>query len=198
MPDLEFCHYYGVPSQYKKYKNFSNLLYHEKNHGIPAEWNFFATSHDKSPFDGIGGTTRRLVSHTSLQMNQILNINEMFDCCQEKITGIVFLKNIQSQIIKHIVSFNLNKWYRKDQNIHGSRVHNCFTPVDGAMKTRLISADDLHTATQPSFESEKDVAHINLGLYVAWIYDSDWYIGIEVTAKHSVGPQERQLLGSSI
>ena len=43
---------------------------------------------------------------------------------------------------------------------------------------RLISADDLHTATEPSFESDIYVAHLNPGLYVAYIYDFDCYVGI--------------------
>ncbi|ESO09020.1 hypothetical protein HELRODRAFT_168952 [Helobdella robusta] len=30
--------------------------------GLKAEWHFFATSHGKSPCDGIGGTTKRLVA----------------------------------------------------------------------------------------------------------------------------------------
>ena len=98
--------------------------------------------------------------------------------CKEKITGIVFLKNIQSQTMKHIVSFNLNKRYEQAQNIHGSSVHNRFTQVDGAMEMRLVSADDLHTATEPSFESDIYEAHLNPGLYVACIYDFDCYIGI--------------------
>ena len=44
--DLEFCHYYsdGASSQHKTYKNFANLIYHEKNHGIPTEWHFFNIS----------------------------------------------------------------------------------------------------------------------------------------------------------
>ena len=43
---LEFCHYYsdGASSQHKTYKNFANLVYHEKNHGIPTEWHFFKIS----------------------------------------------------------------------------------------------------------------------------------------------------------
>ena len=96
--DLEFFHYYsvGATSQYKNYKNLVNLFYNEKNHDIPAEWHFFATSHGKSQYDGIRGTLKCLVFHASLQMNQILNINKMFDWCQGNITGIVFLKNIQS------------------------------------------------------------------------------------------------------
>ena len=50
LPNLEFCHYYsdGALSQYKNYKNSANLLFHEQDHGIPAEWHFFATSHGKS------------------------------------------------------------------------------------------------------------------------------------------------------
>lgn len=55
-----------------------NLLYNEKDHGIPADWHFFATPHGKNPCDGIGGTIKPLVSHASFQMNEILNINEMF------------------------------------------------------------------------------------------------------------------------
>ena len=37
-----------------------------------------------------------------------------FDWCLENITRIVFLKNIQSQIMKYIVSFNLRQevWAR--------------------------------------------------------------------------------------
>ncbi|KAJ8943495.1 hypothetical protein NQ318_016275 [Aromia moschata] len=32
-----------------------NLLYHEEDFGIKAEWNFFATAHGKGACDGIGG-----------------------------------------------------------------------------------------------------------------------------------------------
>ena len=42
---------------------------------------FFATSHGKSPCDGIGGTMKRLVTRASLHVtekNQILNPNQMF------------------------------------------------------------------------------------------------------------------------
>ena len=137
-----------------------NLLYYEKDHGISAEWHFFTTSHGKGPCDGIGGTVKLLVYHASLQMNKILNINEMVDWCQENITEIVFLKNIQSPIKEYIVPFNLYKRYGQAQQIHDWRVHHHFTPVDGVTEIRLISADDLQTAIQPSFEYDRDVAHI--------------------------------------
>jgi len=51
----------------------------------------FATSHGKSPCDGIGGTVKRLTAKASLQRpveRQILNSREMFNFCTESIPGI--------------------------------------------------------------------------------------------------------------
>ena len=39
----------GAASQYKNCKNFSNLVFHKDDFGLKAEWNFFATSHGKTP-----------------------------------------------------------------------------------------------------------------------------------------------------
>ena len=44
-----------------------NLCYHKEDFGVPAEWHFYATSHDKGPCDGIGGTVKHLAAKTSLQ-----------------------------------------------------------------------------------------------------------------------------------
>ena len=67
-PNLDLLYYSdGAPSQYKNYKTFSNLCYHLQDYGIQAEWYFFATSHGKSPCDGIGCTVKRLVARASLQ-----------------------------------------------------------------------------------------------------------------------------------
>ena len=48
----------GAASQYKNFKNFVNLCYHEIDHGIQAQWHFFATSHRKSPCDEIRGAIK--------------------------------------------------------------------------------------------------------------------------------------------
>ena len=58
----------GTGSQYKSYKKFANLCYHKADFGVDAGWNFFATSHGKSPCDGIGGTLKRHFACASLQM----------------------------------------------------------------------------------------------------------------------------------
>ena len=85
---------YGAASQYKNYKNFSNVCNHENDHGLKAEWHFFATSHGKSPCDGIGGTVKHLVARASLQAtvdHHILTAREMFKWCEEHIMGINIL-----------------------------------------------------------------------------------------------------------
>ena len=68
----------GAASQYKNYKNY-NLCFHVADHQVTAASNyFFATSHGKSPCDGIGGTIKRLVARASQQATkegQILTPN---------------------------------------------------------------------------------------------------------------------------
>ena len=88
-------HYFsdGCAGQYKNCKNFWNLCLHISDCGVKCAWNFFATSHGKSPFDGIGETVKRLVTRASLQQpisNQIVTAEKMFECCVEEIKGIDF------------------------------------------------------------------------------------------------------------
>ena len=40
---------------------------HSHDFGIEATWSFFATSHGKSPCDGIGGTVKRSTAMESLR-----------------------------------------------------------------------------------------------------------------------------------
>ena len=51
----------GCATQYKK-----NLIFHQEDFHVQAEWNFFATSHGKNACDGVGGTIKRLAAHASL------------------------------------------------------------------------------------------------------------------------------------
>ncbi|XP_060780327.1 uncharacterized protein LOC132888272 [Neoarius graeffei] len=55
LPHLKKVLYFsdGAASQYKNYKNFSNLLHHQNDFNLEAEWHFFATSHRKSPCDEV-------------------------------------------------------------------------------------------------------------------------------------------------
>ena len=53
---VQHIHYMsdGASSQYKNCKNFYDLTMHEQDFAISADWSFFATSHGKGPYDGIG------------------------------------------------------------------------------------------------------------------------------------------------
>ena len=95
-PQLHKIMYFsdGAASQYKNCKNLINLANHETDFAINAEWHFFATSHGKSPYDGIGGTVKRLVAHASLQAttsNQIVSPHQMFKWVIDNIFGIRFI-----------------------------------------------------------------------------------------------------------
>lgn len=59
----------GAPQQFKNFKNFTNLYYHEDDFSVPAEWNFFAPAHGKSPCDSLGGTIKRMAARASLQLS---------------------------------------------------------------------------------------------------------------------------------
>ena len=74
----------GYAGQYKNKKNLYNLCQHQKEFGLQAEWNFFATSHGKSPCDGLGGTIKRITARTNLQRpkeHHILTPSDMFNFC---------------------------------------------------------------------------------------------------------------------
>jgi hypothetical protein len=66
-------------------------MQHEVDFGAPCAWHFFATSHGKSPCDGIGGTVKRLTARASLQRplnHQILTPQDMFEFAQINMHGI--------------------------------------------------------------------------------------------------------------
>ena len=82
----------GCAAQYKNCKHFFNLCHHKNDFSVDSVWNFFATSHSKSPCDGIGGTVKRQTAQASLQRtvpDQILYAKDM-KFCEESINGIKF------------------------------------------------------------------------------------------------------------
>ncbi len=69
----------GAGSQYKNKFNFLNLLNHEKDFGIKAEWHFFATAHGKGACDGIGGSVKRSARRASLQNKTIVTTQKLYE-----------------------------------------------------------------------------------------------------------------------
>ena len=93
-PAITKIHYFldGCAAQYKNCKHFFNLCHHQNDFSVDSVWNFFATSHSKSPCVGIDGTVKRPTAQASLQRpvtNQILCAKDM-KFCEESINGIKF------------------------------------------------------------------------------------------------------------
>ena len=66
----------GCGGQYKNYKSLKNLCLYKQDFGLDAEWIFSATSHGKSPCDGIGGSVKYHAAKRSFPRpmnNQILD-----------------------------------------------------------------------------------------------------------------------------
>ena len=77
-------------------------------------WNFFATSHGKSTFDGIGGTATQLATNKSLmatEKNQILMPLDLFDWASKNVCNIDFIYISAEEITEHCQKNNLNERY---------------------------------------------------------------------------------------
>ncbi|ESO10181.1 hypothetical protein HELRODRAFT_168053 [Helobdella robusta] len=145
--------------------------------GLKAEWHFFATSHGKSPCDGIGGTTKRLVARASLQAStkdQILNARDFYTYADAKINGIKFFW-VDKIEIKDLLEM-LEKRFRSADKIKGCRSHHSFIPDknDQLLMKRLSS--DLFGYNFNKNESE-DNDDYQPGRFVALVYDKKWYLG---------------------
>ena len=60
---FDMVHYWsdGPSSQFKNQYNFTNLLLHQRDHGMPADWNFFTTSHRKGENNTAGADIKNAV-----------------------------------------------------------------------------------------------------------------------------------------
>ena len=81
LPQIRKLEYFsdGCAGQYKNKKNFYNLCQHEKDFGLEGTWNFFATSHGKSPCDGIDGTVESHCQSKSAKTKRESYINTTTD-----------------------------------------------------------------------------------------------------------------------
>jgi hypothetical protein len=79
----------GADSQYQNFKKFINLLHHKQDFNLDGEWHFFATSHGKGPFDGIGGTLKRLALRANLQIAATIQTPQaLFQWCESNVKNI--------------------------------------------------------------------------------------------------------------
>ena len=163
----------GAASQYKNYKNLSNLCWHVRYHQLEAEWHFFATSHRKSPCDGIGGTVKRLVARASLQAtveNHILTAEQMYEYSNTNISGMKFFYVSENDVLQNLSKFDPTKRFASSKT---------FVPVsESRCAMKRISNDVESTYITVSMEQDQSFGKdYQVGKYVACMYDQEWYIG---------------------
>ncbi|CAH1104638.1 unnamed protein product [Psylliodes chrysocephalus] len=147
----------GAASQYKNRYNLLNLLHHEDDFQIPAEWHFFATSHGKGPSDGLGGALKRKVDRANLQSkaeDQIQTPDELFQWAKEHVHGICchFVSNEQIQRTQK----KLNQRFKNALPVQGIR--NCHAAIP-------ISSDVIRVKTLSSSEQGQDFRLKNTDIY---------------------------------
>ena len=102
LPNIKIVYFNdGCAGQYINRKHLYNLYHHLSDFGIEAVWNFLATSHGKSPCDGIG--VKRVTARASLQRpkeGQILLPIQMFNFCSTtaSLTTIKFFYISKAQV----------------------------------------------------------------------------------------------------
>lgn len=147
-PDVNKIYYFsdGAPQQFKNFKNFVNLYYHEEDFKIYAEWHFFASYHGKGPCDGVGGTVKRAAARASLQLpfdKKISTSQELYEWAKNSSS----FQNIDFKF-SSIEDYKratevLNLRYTKAKTIQGTQQFHCAIPnKDGSLTMRIFSSSN--------------------------------------------------------
>ena len=184
LPNIKKVNYFtdGCAAQYKNYKNFLNLTFHKDDFGINADWTFFASSHGKSPCDGIGGTVKRLVARASLQRplsDQIITFNSFRDYVTEHIISIKFFVILSKDM--DTIRKKQNERFKLGRTIPGTRSFHYFLPTEDKRLLYKRTSMDPNFTGEHSFNIREPRVSIDqckaMG-YVSCLYDNLWWIGL--------------------
>ena len=125
-------------AQYQNFKNLTNLIFHQKDFHIQAKWNFFATPHGKNACDRVGGTIKRLATHTSLQhpfSNQILTPKQLFDFAEANVDGVTSFFVSFVEVVSN-TGF-LESRFATSSTFKGIRSHHQFIPNSSSLSLTM-------------------------------------------------------------
>ena len=191
----------GAVSQYKNFKNFTNLCFHEEDFGITAEWHFFSTSHGKGACDGLGGTIKRLATIASLQRpynEQIMTPKQLFLYATENISGINFLYSSNKEYTKE--ASDLEERFASGSTIKGTHKLHCFVPISKTqIEVKPISNKNQGEKIVKVINKNKDIELHEIRGFVTVRYDQEWWLAcvlntlpdtdeVKVTFLHPKGP----------
>lgn len=183
LPQIKRLEYWsdGCAGQYKNFKNLMNLCHHDVDFGFPALWSFFATSHGKSPCDGIGGTVKRKMARTSLQRpvnDQILTFQAVEKFCQEELQTIVFFSIYKEDMVA--VRETMDKRYAEGDTVAGTRSCHHFEPTSTTTIRAKQLSDESFMIENHSFLMMPTAEEMEKSLqpndYAACLYNGYWWV----------------------
>ena len=134
--------------------------------GFHAIWSFFATSHGKSPCDGLGGKVKRKIVPASLQRpitNQILTFNTVEEFCKENIVWITFFSIYKKDMLQ--VREVLDARYSLGDTVFGTRSCHHFEPSSTTLiKGKQLSDEHVYTIKNHSSSALPTASEIALAL----------------------------------
>ena len=195
----------GCAGQHKNYKAFLNLCHHKSDFDTDAIWAFFATSHGKSPCDGIGGTVKRKIRRASLQRpvnNQILTFRAVKEYCKSFIEVITFLMIDKEDMVA--VKDNLKPQYELGDTVPGTRSYHHFVPtsqytIEGKQFTVDTTVFITYSFLDMPAPQNETIESLKCNDYITCYFDEFWWLVLievvnkeekDVTCKslHSHGP----------
>ena len=179
---IQKVHYFSdeCAGQYKNYKNFLNVCHHKEDFSLQCEWNFFATSHGKSPCNVICGTVKRLKAKASLQRplgNQIFTAQDMFTQCKTEIKGTHFIFIYSSRF--DLTREAMTHWLSKAKTVPGTRDYHQFVPLSKRAVARKRLSDDGEFDMKFEFAGAVDkILKAKPGQFIFCKYGSQLFIGM--------------------
>ena len=121
-----------------------NLTYHETDFGIVAVWISFATSHGKSPCDGLGEAVKRKLTNVSLErplQDQIVTPQKCYTEAQALTPSVMFLfiPRLGVELTRHYLSAR----FECGDTVPGTRSFHMFVPQrPGAVSYKQCAEDE--------------------------------------------------------
>ena len=178
--DLSHIHYFsdGCAAQYKK---FLNVCHHKTDFDVNCSWSFFATSHGKSPCDGVGGTLKRLSARASLQRttsNQIVSPEDFFNFCNYEIKMLT-----SNYITKDEIDSTREKMkerFEMARTVPGTISYHHFVPFNQFKIATKRLSEDTQYALEFEFihQSTESALEVAESQFVSCLYENSLWIGV--------------------
>ena len=179
-PHKDLLHFWnGCGGQYKIFKNFLNLCSLKDNFYIEAEKIFFATSHRKSPCDGIGGAVKCHAAKRILPRllnNQILDYRAVQEVCPEEIKRIFGIGKEDMVEVRE----KMEKRFEGGKTVPGTRSSHHFIPQWASqIEYKPCTKDDsfvhIHDFKIPT---QVDIGDIAPSSYISCMYISLQWVSL--------------------